>query len=363
MERTRGAKRATATTLTVEGRTFLSFAGTGYLGLAHHPEVVEAAREALSTCGLSAGASRETSGSFVQHEQLEEGLARFLGVEAALVTPSGWLANGALLASPPEPRLAFVDAEAHPSLTASAGQGGAEVMTYEATDLAPVRQRLSDAVGEAVALCTDGLFPMAQRVADVPGLLELLPGDGLLVLDDSHGIGVLGEGGRGTARQLGVTDARVAITGSLAKALGAAGGLVAGSAALVERVRAGGDSYAGTTPIPPAVAAGACAALGVLEREPARHGRLLENARRLGELGVRLGRARHPLPIPVLAVPVPDEDRGRGLQAALEDAGLFVPWTRYGGGGGDLRIAVTSEHGAEEIERLAAVLEAELRRR
>lgn len=357
----RCAEAATATTLTVGGQELLSFAGTGYLGLAHHPEVLDAVRETLGRCGLSAGASRVTSGSFVEHEALEEQLGRFLGVEAALVTTDGWLADEAVLeAHAGELDAILVDRNAHDSLRVAARLAGAPVEEYDAAELAAADAFLDQNPGGRVAVLTDGVFPMRQRVADLPELLGRAGEDGLLLVDDSHALGMLGTGGRGSASQHGLQDRRLVTAGSLAKSLGASGGFIAGSAAAVERIRARAEAYASTTPVPPAVAAGARAALGVLEREPERHARLVANARALGELGRSLGRVPGPIPIPVLAVPVPDAGRGAALERAFTAAGIFVPWITYGGGAGDLRVAVTSEHTPEHLDRLRTALEAAL---
>lgn len=358
---TRRVEAATATTLTLGGRERLSFAGTGYLGLAHHPEVIEAAREALGRCGLSAGASRVTSGSFEEHEALEEELARFLGVEAALVTTDGWLADEAVLeAHGPELGAVLLDRNSHDSLRVAARLAGASAQEYDAEDLAGADAFLERHTGSRIAVLTDGVFPMRQRIADLPELLARIGPDGLLLVDDSHALGMIGEGGRGSASQHGLTDPRLVTAGSLAKSLGASGGFVAGSAARVNGVRERAEAFASTTPVPPAVAAGARAALAVLEREPERHARLLDNARALGELGRALGRTPNPIPIPVLAVPVPDAARGAALERALDEAGLFIPWITYGGGAGDLRVAVTSEHTVEDLERLRSALAAAL---
>lgn len=357
----RRVEAATATTLTLGGRELLSFAGTGYLGLAHHPEVLEAVREALGRCGLSAGASRVTSGSFEEHEALEERLARFLGVEAALLTTDGWLADEAVLeAQAGELGAVLLDRNAHDSLRVAARLTGAATHEFDPADLGDADAFLAGHPGARVAVLTDGVFPMRQRIADLPSLLGRAGEDGLLLVDDSHALGMLGDGGRGSASQHGLDDPRLLTAGSLAKSLGASGGFVAGSASRVGRVRERAEAYAGTTPVPPAVAAGALAALTVLEREPQRHARLLENARALGELGRAFGRTPNPVPIPVLAVPVPDAARGAALERGLAEAGIFAPWTTYGGGAGDLRLAVTSEHTPQHLDRLRAVLETAL---
>lgn len=348
---------STATTVRIGGRDLLSFAGTNTLGLAHHPEVLEAAREALARCGLSSAASRTTSGNFADHEHLEEALAEFLGVEAALLLPDGWLADEAVMeAYGDELDTVLVDADAHAALWISTALTRAQVIDCGSGDLMRAHALLDRHGDHHLALLTDGLFPMQGRIANLHDLLQLLPRTGLLVVDDSYGLGFLGEGGRGSLSGSGIADSRVVVTGSLAKALGAAGGFVAGSAGTIERVRRRAEVFAGTTPIPPAVAAGAAAALRVLEREPLRVRRLRSHAAHLGQLGDAFGVERPEVHVPVLALPLPDETAGKLVVHSLIDRGLFVPWTRYGGGAGALRIAVTSEHTTADIDRLQEVL-------
>jgi 7-keto-8-aminopelargonate synthetase-like enzyme len=353
---------STATTVTLDGRELLAFAGTGYLGLAHHPEVRGAARDALATGGLSAGAARPTSGTFDAHQHLEEALAEWLGCEAALIVADGYLADlcvgQALLG---DAQHVLIDADAHPSLWDGARLTRAPILDYGPGDVLRAHALLDRFRGTPLAVFTDGAFPMHARMAAAAELLRHLPGDGLLVVDDSHGLGVLGAHGRGTCNAFGLDDARLVITASLSKALGCAGGVVAGSAGFVERVRRRADAYRGSTPIPAALAAAGCAALRVLEREPARVARLHENTAALHRMAHRLGQPRRGTFLPVLAlVPAEGVDRD-ALQARLWGAGLFAPFVRYPGAPaeGCLRVAVCSEHEPGDLQRLEAALKEE----
>ena len=337
---------APATHVTHDGCRLLSFAGTGYLGLAHHPRVIEAAQSALGRYGLSASASRVTSGNFVEHEALEAELAEFLGLPSVLLTTDGWLADEAILqAHASGLDRVLLHARSHESLRVAARLVGARVSEFQDEgSCVPHEGR--------TAILTDGVFPTDQRVADLPRLVDCLDASDLLVVDDSHGLGVVGDGGRGTLRHWEVADPRVVVTGSLAKSLGAAGGFIGGSRERLDRVRQRSEAYVGTTPIPPAVAAGARAALDLLAHEPERHARLLVNARRLGDIGRAFGQAPNSTPIPVLSLPTDHRDVG----GELARRGMFVPWTSYGGGRAALRIAVTSEHTSEDLDRLRDAL-------
>ncbi len=347
-----------ARTLTLDGRELLAFHGCGYLGLAQHPAVLEAARQSLAE-GLSTGASRETTGNHHAHERLEEALAEFLGVEATLLTTDGYLADlAALQALADRVSVAVVDADAHPSLVDAARASGRTIVDYGPGDVGRARVLIERHGADGVAVLTDGAFTMQGRCAPAAELLELLPADGVLVVDDSHAFGVLGDGGRGSLEANGLGDPRLVLTASLAKALGVAGGFVAGSAALIARVRNRADAYLGTTPIPPCLAAAALAALDVVQREPERRERLTANAALLHQLGRRLGLRRSAVPLPVLSLPVPSDEEGALITAELHDRGIFVPHVHYPGApeAGALRIAVTSEHDASDLRRLEEAL-------
>jgi len=348
---------STSTTLRVSGQDLLSFSGTNLLGLGHHPQVLAATQDCLARTGLSAGASRTTSGNFAEHENLEEALAEFLGLEAALLLPSGWLANEAVMeAYGDELDTVLVDADAHASLWISTALTRAQVIDFGASDLTRAHALLDRHRDQHLALLTDGFFPMQGRIAPLAELLSLLPRKGILVVDDSHGLGFLGKGGRGSLNGAGLQDQRVVLTGSLAKALGAGGGFIASSRGTIERVRRRAESFVGTTPIPPAVAAGARAALQILESEPERVRRLRAHAARLSTLGKRLGLDIPDHQGPVLALPVEDQPTGKQLETQLAAKGLFIPWTEYGGGPGALRVAVSSEHTSADLTLLEEVL-------
>ena len=342
----------------VDGQELLLFAGTNMLGLAQHPDVVEAAREELGRCGLSATAARETSGNFAVHEQLEEALARFLGCQSALLISDGWLANLALAqAYQGELRTSLVDADSHASVHEAAHLASERVHDFGSGNSVRAHALIDRFGSEHLAVWTDGVFPLLGRYADLGNLLRPLSPTGLLVVDDSYGLGVLGPGGRGTAAAHGISDVRLVITASLAKALGGAGGVIAGSGITVDRIRRQSQAYRGTTAMAPHVAAGVHAALMVLEREPGRVDQLHVNASAVFRMLGRLGHKPPGHGLPALPIPIKDEEQGRALTARLRTAGFFVPWIDYpGSGGGCLRIAVSSEHTKEDIEALEQAL-------
>ena len=360
MNRTPPAFEATtATTVRQDGIELLAFHGCGYLGLAHDDRVTNAAAAALQRFGTSGLASRGTSGNLDLHERLEVQLAEFLGVEAALVTPDGYLADlAAISALSRDTRIAIVDGDSHPSLVDAATLAGLEQYPYADGDMNHAAALLDRFKGEAPLVLTDGAFAMHGRLAPVNELLRYLPTGGIVVVDDSHGVGVLGRRGRGTSEAFALRDDRLLLTGSLGKALGAGGGFLAGTAEHVARVRSEAASFVGTTALAPPLAAAASRALEVIDEEPDRMERLRANTGQLHRSARRIGLRSTGTFLPVLRIELPTFEDARRVSASLHVEGIFVPAIRYPGANADglLRVAVTSEHTSSEIRRLEEAL-------
>ncbi len=335
----------------------LRFGGCDYLGFSRLPEAIEAARATASRLGLSTTASRTTTGDTPEHRELEADLTQFLGVEATTVLPDGYTANiavcEALAASHP---VALIDARAHASLHVAARAAGMRAHTFDhcaPESLAAIVRTL----GEPACVLTDGVFTADGAVAPVRELLEALPGDAVLVVDDCHGLGTIGDGGRGTVSHLGLVDPRVVVTGTLAKALGATGGFVAGRGWVRERVLGRSTAYICTTPAPPAMIAAARAALGVLNANSRDLlSRLDGNTRRLRDGLRRLGVETGDWPTPIAAFDL--GERNLMVQKALREAGLVVPLQTYPGGpsASYFRATVSAIHTPTEIGRLVRTL-------
>lgn len=354
---------ATATRIIMDGREVLHFGGCNYLGLAQHPAVLAAVAEGLARFGLSTGASRETTGNTVVHDELEADAAAFLGLEAAVVTLDGYTANlAAAKAIAADHDVALFDARAHESTREAIAASGMRGVAYEHRSVASAGARIAAHAGARIALFTDGVFAADGALAPLPELLSALPADGTLVVDDCHGFGVLGPRGRGTLSHFGLTDPRFVVTATFAKALGCQGGAVAGPVGLVETVRVRGSAYVGATPTPPAIAGAARAAIRVQAGEPERLERLRRNAEELrGALrGLELEVAETPAPI--FAFVLDPISRMAAVHRELLEEGILAPLIGYPGGpaASYFRLAVTSEHTSGDIDRLVAALAARL---
>ncbi len=347
----------------MDGRRLVSFAGCDSLGLARHPEVVEAAREALSRCGLSASASRTTTGTWDEHLRLEATLAAYMETADAVVLPSGWLACQSLTrALADRSRGLLVDEGAHPSVHDAALLSGVTVTAYKRFDANDARRRAQDLVGGRPILTTCSVDLARGALAPLADLARVAADlAGSLVIDDAHGVGVLGGRGRGAAEHVGAAGPHVHVAGTLSKAFGTHGGFVAGSRRTCDAVRARAPAYAAATPLPPALAAAARRAVELATDGELRT-RLQRRCKNLAERFRGLGLAAPAEPLPWMAVHCTDGARLRRLSAALRGAGLLVPYVRYHGAPpqGYLRVAVSAAHTPAHLAALADALAREL---
>ncbi|MFZ5455760.1 MAG: 8-amino-7-oxononanoate synthase [Pseudomonadota bacterium] len=344
----------------VDGRRLVSFAGNDYLGLANHPEIVDAFREGVSRWGAGAGASHLVSGHQRPHEELEVALARFVGLPRALFFSTGYMANLAVL-----PALAgrgdtvIADRLNHASLVDAALLSRATVRRYPHGEVAAVARALEAADGLKVVV-TDGVFSMDGDIAPLPELLALCERhDALLVVDDAHGFGVLGEQGRGVLSHFGIASSRLIYIGTLGKAAGVAGAFVAGDADAIEWLMQTGRSYRYTTAAPAATACAVLASLRLIREGVERRARLAEHRRRMRQL---LATCRWPLmqsDTAIQPVRVGGNAAVLSLSARLRERGLWVPAIRpptVPAGSARLRVSLSAAHEAAHIDALCAAL-------
>jgi 7-keto-8-aminopelargonate synthetase-like enzyme len=354
---------SSARTVRIAGRELVFFGGSSYLALAHDPRVLAALESGARECGLSSGASRETSGNTLEHEALEARVAKSTGFEAALLCPEGFAANVALAQALAIDRAAAViDAGAHPSLFDAARAAGMSVATFAHRDARDAKAQLAACAPRGAVLFTDGVFPSEGTLAPLPELVDALPDErAVLAVDDGHGFGVLGPFGQGTLAHFGVSDPRAVATVTLSKAFGVYGGAIVGSAALIERARSS-PAYLGTTPIPPALARAARTALAIHDEDPRRLAAYLERVRGFRARLARLGLCAVEPALPVVAVALPSREGMQGLYDALYAQGLLAPFIRYHGGPpeGFFRIVVNAAHTPEDLDALASAIERHL---
>jgi glycine C-acetyltransferase len=263
----------------VDGQEVVLLSSNNYLGLAEHTALREAASEALERYGCGAGASRSISGTMEQHRELEERIARFKGCEEALLFSSGYMANiGLLNTVVEEGDLIVSDEFNHASIVDGCRLSRAKVWVYRHRDMDHLEELLKRSDHRRRLIVTDGVFSMEGDIAPLPDIRALADRYGaLLMVDDAHATGVLGEGGRGTAEYCDLMGRIDIQMGTLGKALGGFGAYIAGSRELINYLINRCRTFLYTTALPPAIAAMAMAALEIVEREPQRRTRLWEN--------------------------------------------------------------------------------------
>ena len=263
-------------TMAEAGRDVIVLSSNNYLGLANHPEVVKAAHHALDVFGAGTASVRFICGTMTIHQQLEAELAKFHRQEASLTYSSCWSANTGLFAVICQAGdLLISDELNHASIIDGCRLVNKNVMrsVYKHSDMADLEAQLKAYTGEGVKfVVTDGVFSMEGDIANLPALVKICEKyDAILIVDDSHGVGVMGKNGRGTAEHFGLEDKVDIITGTLGKALGgAAGGYVAAGKDIIDMLIQASRPHIFSNSISPATAAGALAALELMEAEPRR---------------------------------------------------------------------------------------------
>jgi glycine C-acetyltransferase len=340
----------------IDGREVINLASNNYLGLTTHERLREAAIEATRQYGVGSGAVRTIIGTMTIHQRLEERLAGFKRTEACIVFQSGFTANtGVIPAVMTEGDVIISDELNHASIIDGCRLTRAVRKVYAHKDLHQLRQRLEESKdARHIMVVTDGVFSMDGDIAPLPGIVELAEQYGAIVMvDDAHASGVLGQNGRGTVDHFGL-HGRVHIqVGTLSKAIGALGGYIAGSRALRDWLEQRGRPYLFSTSHPPAIAATCLAALDVLEQEPERIERLWENTRyfkaRLAELGFDTGGSETPI-TPVI---VGESGKAIEMSSRLFDHGVFAQAIGFPTVAEDrarIRTIVTATHTRDQLD-------------
>jgi 8-amino-7-oxononanoate synthase len=364
----RVADSADGINIVVEGRPMVMMSTNEYLGLARHPKVLAAAKKALDDWGASACGSRLANGSRAYHVELEETFAAFLGKEACHVTSAGYLACICSLSSLVQRGdVLLVDPSIHSSLWDGALLSGAKIERFAHEDmdsLAKVLEHLDPKQPKAIAV--DGVYSMEGHIASLPRLCELAEQHrAAVVVDDAHGLGILGRDGRGVCDHLGVTDRVDLIAGSFSKSLASTGGFVAGSRAIIEYLRSSSRQIIFSAAISPPSAASARAALQVMQEEPQHRERLWANYHHLRGIMESLGLDYWQSQTPALPIVVGDREKCYWMWKTLWDEGFFTVLSIAPGvpPGKDLiRTAVTSLHTREQLDRFGDALKAAMKK-
>ena len=347
--------------MVVDGRDVLLFAGSNYLDLARHPEVIEAAERATREWGCAAGGSRLITGNLACHEALEAELAAFFDTEAALAFNTGYMANvGVIPALVGEGDVLVSDELNHASIIDGAKLARTEVAVFRHGDVDSFTETLERVRPNArrVLVAVDGVYSMDGDVAPVAEIVKRAHDhDAIVLLDDAHGTGCLGARGRGTAEAAGVLGEVDILMGTLGKSIGSFGAFVAGSAKMRDLFVNTARSFIFSCALAPAQVEAARASLRLIDGEPWRRERLTENCDRLRRRLDAADISTAPSTTHILPVVLGENARTMAVCEALLERGYYAQGIRHPSvprGTARLRITPMATHTEDEIDGLAA---------
>ena len=352
-----------ARTLTLaDGRELVDFSSNDYLGLARHPALARAMSACAAGAGAGSGASHLITGHGAEHDRLEEELAEFTHRERALLFSTGYMANLAVMtALAGRGERALLDRLCHASLIDGARLSGATLARYRHADAGDAARLAEADPGHTVLLATDGVFSMDGDLAPLPALARCARAHDLwLVVDDAHGLGVIGASGGGVLEHYGLgSEAVPVLVGTLGKAFGSFGAFVAGSAALIEFLIQKARTYLYTTALPQPVAAATRAALALIRQESGRRERLAALIARFRAAAAAAAVPLAPSATPIQPIVLGSAAAALAAQRQLAAAGFWVVAIRpptVPPGSARLRVTLSAAHTEAQVDALAEQL-------
>jgi glycine C-acetyltransferase len=342
--------------LIVDGKDVLNFCSNNYLGLANHPKIVEAAKEATKKYGVGPAAVRSIAGTTDLHVQLEERLAKFKGAEDVITFQSGFNANlGTISALVGKEDVIFSDRLNHASIIDGCRLSGAKIVAYEHNDPGA----LEDAIKEHAAnyrralIITDGVFSMDGDIAPLPDLVEVAKKyDILIMVDDAHGEGVLGKGGRGIVDHFGLHGKVDIEVGTMSKAFGVVGGIVAGEKVIIEWLRQRGRPFLFSSAVTAPDAAACLAAVDLLEESTALVDKLWANAKYFKEEMKKLGFDTGVSETPITPVMLGEALLAQQFSRELFENGVFamaIGFPTVAKGKARIRVMISAAHDNDDL--------------
>ena len=355
--------------ITIDGKQLLSFCSNDYLGLANHPDVIAAFHRGLDQYGAGSGAAHLVTGHSRAHHELEEALADFTGRPRALLFSTGYMANlGVMSALLGRGDHVFEDRLNHASLLDGARLSEAKLRRYAHNDMGQLAAALSSAAKGESLVATDGVFSMDGDIAPLATLSETAARHAAwLMVDDAHGLGVLGRNGRGSVDAAGLDGRAVPVmVGTLGKAFGTFGAFVAGSEALIETLIQSARTWIYTTALPPAVAVATTAALAHVREDDWRREQLTQLVARFRQGAAQLGLQLAQSATPIQPLVVGSAADAVSLSEALRERGILVTAIRpptVPEGTARLRVTFSAAHTGAQVDRLLEGLESAFSRK
>jgi 8-amino-7-oxononanoate synthase len=312
--------------ITMMGRKMIMIGSNNYLGLTNHPKVKEAAIDAIKKYGTGCAGSRFLNGTLDIHVKLEEKLARFIRKEAALIFSTGFQVNlGVISALVGKDDIVIIDKMDHASIIDGCRLSFGEVKKFRHNDLADLERILKDYEDKGKLIVVDGVFSMEGDIANLPEIVTLAKKyEARVMVDDAHGIGVLGKTGRGTAEYFDLEDKVDLIMGTYSKSLASIGGFISGSADVIHYIKHFARPLIFSASPPPASVASVSAALDIIENEPERREALWKNTIKMSngfkDLGFQVG----PSQTPIIPIVVGDDEKAFTMAVMLQEEGVFA---------------------------------------
>lgn len=341
----------------INGRRLLNLSSNNYLGLASHPEMIAAAKSAVENYGVGAGAVRSIAGTMDIHIKLEQRLASFKGREASIVFQSGFNSNAGVIPTIVRKTDVILSDELnHASVIDGCRLSGALVIRYKHNDMADLEAKIKENLNyERKYIITDGVFSMDGDIADLKTIAELGEKyDCVTMVDDAHGEGVLGNGGRGVVNHFGLGERIDVEVGTLSKAFGCAGGFVAGSKDLVDWLKQRGRPFLFSNALSPAEVAGCIKAIELLEKSDELVKKVWDNSKyfksKMSEIGFDIGHSA----TPITPVMLGEASVAHGMSKKLFEDGVFAIALGYPTvpkGKARIRVMVSGGHSTEDLDQ------------
>lgn len=342
--------------IVVDGKDVLNFCSNNYLGLANHPKLIEAAKDATKKFGVGPAAVRTIAGTTDLHVQLEQRLAKFKGAEDVITFQSGFTANlGAISALVGKEDVIFSDRLNHASIIDGSRLSGAKIIPYEHNDAGA----LEDAIKEHASnfrrglIITDGVFSMDGDIAPLPDLVEVAKKyDILFMVDDAHGEGVLGKGGRGIVDHFGLHGQVDIEVGTMSKAFGVVGGIVAGDKVIIEWLRQRGRPFLFSSAVTAPDAAACLAAVDLLEESTELVDKLWDNAKYFKAEMKKLGFDTGVSETPITPVMLGEAPLAQQFSRELFDEGVFamaIGFPTVPKGKARIRVMISASHDRDDL--------------
>ena len=349
------------TTVTIDGEQKTLFCSNNYLSLANHPAIVEAVCKSAREYGYGSAASRLISGTMTPHIELEQALAKLFLKESALIFPSGWTANDAILKTIPQKGdLVLIDKLDHASIIDAATRSDAEFKTYRRGSLDRLEKALADKNYNRKFIVTESIFSMDGDKADLHTLVQLKKEyNAILIVDEAHAVGCLGTTGAGLAEEMGLLSEVDIVVATMSKALAASGGVVAAPKVVTDYLINKARSFIYTTAPTPVNCMAILAAMEILKTEPQRKEKLAENAAYLRDCLKKHGLNTGESSTHIIPVIIGSEKDTLAVSQCLYEKGFFVAAIRpptVPPGTSRLRISLQAEHTKQQIDRLCECL-------